>query len=99
MPNVEKHAPGAFCWIEPAADQNGARSAAAAYTINETMCAEGVPPHWDLYVAVNDAEECARRAAELGAPTYVPPMSMANIGRFAVLADPQGAAFAIFQSQ
>ena len=33
----------------------------------------------------------------LGARLHLPPMSMENVGRLAVIADPQGATFAIFQ--
>ena len=36
-------------------------------------------------------------AASLGATTYVPPSDIPGMGRFAVLADPQGAAFAIYR--
>ena len=39
----------------------------------------------------------ADKAKALGAKLYLPPMTMENVGRFAVLADPQGAVFALFQ--
>jgi predicted enzyme related to lactoylglutathione lyase len=34
----------------------------------------------------------------MGAKLYLAPMSMEGVGRFSVIADPQGAAFAIFKS-
>jgi uncharacterized protein len=57
------------------------------------------PPHWLSYFLVNDVDATAKKGAELGGRMYLPPMSLENVGRFAVLADPQGAAFAIFQSR
>jgi predicted enzyme related to lactoylglutathione lyase len=53
------------------------------------------PSHWLSYFAVASVDESAAKAASLGALTYVPPTDIPGTGRFAVLADPQGAAFAI----
>ena len=58
----------------------------------------GVPPHWLAYFAVDDVDACANKAKEMGAKLYLPPMSMEGVGRFSVIADPQGAVFAIFKS-
>lgn len=55
------------------------------------------PPHWLPYFAVADCDATAAKAASLGARTYVPPSDIPGMGRFAVLADPQGAAFAIYR--
>jgi predicted enzyme related to lactoylglutathione lyase len=57
-----------------------------------------VPAHWLPYFAVADCDAAAARAVSLGARTYVPPTSIEGTGRFAVLADPQGAAFAIYRA-
>jgi predicted enzyme related to lactoylglutathione lyase len=56
-----------------------------------------IPPHWGIYIAVDDCDATAQKAAALGARTYVPPMDIENVGRFATLADPQGAAFSIIK--
>ncbi len=53
------------------------------------------PPHWLSYFAVANVDESAAKAASLGGLTYVPPTDIPGMGRFAVLADPQGAAFAL----
>ena len=58
----------------------------------------GSPPAWVMYVAVPDVDESVSDATALGARTYVPPRDIPAIGRFAVLADPQGATFALFSS-
>lgn len=56
-----------------------------------------VPAYWLVYFAVDDVDATAGRAEELGGRQMVPPQDYPG-GRFAVLADPQGAAFAIFKS-
>ncbi len=57
-----------------------------------------VPSHWNIYFAVQSCDETVKRANAMGAKTMVPPQDIPNMGRFAMMFDPQGAAFAIFQS-
>lgn len=57
---------------------------------------ENVPPHWLGYIGTPDVDATAARAKELGATVYAAPMDIPGVGRFAVLADPQGAVFALF---
>lgn len=52
-----------------------------------------VPPYWLVYFAVDDADATAAKATELGGQTMVAMDTPA--GRIAVLADPQGAVFAV----
>ena len=56
-----------------------------------------MPPHWGIYIAVDDCDGKVAQAQSLGARTYVPPTDIPNVGRFAVLADPQGAVFNIIK--
>jgi uncharacterized protein len=58
----------------------------------------GMPPHWLPYFLVADVDATAAKAKQGGANIYLAPMSMENVGRFSVIADPQGAVFAIFKS-
>jgi predicted enzyme related to lactoylglutathione lyase len=58
----------------------------------------GTPSHWQVYLAVSDCNEAATRAKNLGARLHMPPMNIEKIGRMAVMTDPQGAAFAIFEA-
>jgi uncharacterized protein len=58
----------------------------------------GVPPHWRIYYQVADCAEATKKATGLGAMLYVPPMTIEGAGVMSVLADPQGAVFALFQS-
>lgn len=54
-----------------------------------------VPPHWMPYFQVTDCDGTAKRAAPLGGKVMVPPGDIENVGRFAMLADPQGATFSV----
>jgi predicted enzyme related to lactoylglutathione lyase len=53
---------------------------------------EGTPPHWSTTFAVDDADAAAERGQQLGGTVVVPPTDAPWV-RFAVLQDPQGAAF------
>ena len=58
----------------------------------------GAPSHWLPYIAAPDVDETVIQAAAMGAQTYVPPMDVPGVGRFAVMADPQGAVFAPYRA-
>ena len=58
---------------------------------------EGMPPVWHSYVAVDDADVCAQRAAELGGMVYGEPFDVMEAGRMAVVQDPTGAVFQPWQ--
>jgi uncharacterized protein len=58
---------------------------------------EGVPNHWHVYFAVADADATAARITELGGSVMVPPFDT-PIGKMAVVTDPQGAVFSLFQA-
>lgn len=55
---------------------------------------ESLPAHWMVYVAVKDTDATAARCKQLGGQILVHPTTI-EPGRFAVLADPQGASFAV----
>jgi predicted enzyme related to lactoylglutathione lyase len=57
----------------------------------------GAPPHWLGYVAVPDVDATAARAKELGGRVVHGPADIPDVGRFAILADPQGAVLAAFR--
>jgi uncharacterized protein len=56
-----------------------------------------VPSYWMPYFSVADCDVTAQRAEELGAAVHVPPTDIEHVGRFAVLADPLGASFALIR--
>ncbi len=57
----------------------------------------GVPSHWLLYFLVSDCDGATAKAKSLGAGIFYGPETMQGVGRWSVVADPQGAVFAIFQ--
>jgi predicted enzyme related to lactoylglutathione lyase len=58
---------------------------------------EGMPPHWNCYVTVADADVSAARAAELGATLLAEPFDVFDAGRMAAFQDPQGAVLSVWQ--
>jgi predicted enzyme related to lactoylglutathione lyase len=58
----------------------------------------GVPPHWNVYFNVDDVDASVAKAKDLGAQEIHPAFDVEGIGRMAVLADPQGAAFNLLQA-
>ena len=57
----------------------------------------GAPPHWMGYISTENVDATTSAAKARGASVQVPPTDIPEVGRFAVLTDPQGASFAIFQ--
>ncbi|MDS9467014.1 VOC family protein [Paracoccus sp. MBLB3053] len=57
----------------------------------------GMPPFWMVYYDVDDADAAAAKVQSMGGKVHVEPSDIPGTGRFAVLADPQGAAFGILQ--
>jgi predicted enzyme related to lactoylglutathione lyase len=54
-------------------------------------------PHWGCYYAVNDVDEAARKAVELGATLCVPPTDIPGVGRFCGITSPQGVSFYVIR--
>jgi predicted enzyme related to lactoylglutathione lyase len=77
--------------------QLGGLDAAAAYTMRDEERAQA-PPHWNLYIAVEDADACVERAAELGGTVIAAPFDVPGQGRMAVIQDPTGAFFCVWQA-
>jgi predicted enzyme related to lactoylglutathione lyase len=63
-----------------------------------TLMAPNTPPHWLAYVAVSDVAASTKKAKELGAKVHMEPMDVPKVGIFSVIADPTGAALALFRS-
>jgi uncharacterized protein len=57
----------------------------------------GVPPTWNSYVTVDSADAAAAKATELGATVHAPPFDVMDAGRMAVIQDPQGAFFMVWE--
>lgn len=57
----------------------------------------GAPPHWLSHVTVEDLDASVAKVKALGGKIYNGPVAIPTVGRFAIIADPQGAVISIFQ--
>ena len=130
MPQVDRHVPGDFCWMELATSDQSAgknfytslfgwapndipmgpdsyytifrmngRDVAAGCTLQPDEVAMHIPPHWNLYISVDNADASAKKAGELGGKVIAGPFDVADAGRMAVIQDPTGAYFSLWQPQ
>jgi|SRR5579871_2233768 len=66
--------------------------------INEDMKKQGMVPHWNAYIAVNDVDATIKTAIKFGAEVVMPAMDVPNAGRMAFIKDPTGAHISLWQS-
>jgi predicted enzyme related to lactoylglutathione lyase len=57
----------------------------------------GMPAAWNSYITVASADAAAERAAQLGGAVHASPFEAMSAGRMAVIQDPQGAFFSVWQ--
>ena len=69
------------------------------YKLMPDMVAQGIPPHWMSYVAVTNADESAEKAKAEGATVMNGPFDVFTMGRMAVIQDPAGAVFSIWEAK
>jgi len=74
----------------------GERGVAGLMALPAEACAAGARPGWIGYVGVADVDAAAARLTGAGGLIHRPPADIPNVGRFAVVADPGGAVFALF---
>jgi uncharacterized protein len=65
--------------------------------IPEEARAMGARPGWMGYIGVADVDAMAARVQAAGGVLHRPPEDIPGVGRFAVVADPHGAAFILFK--
>jgi uncharacterized protein len=75
----------------------GGKPAAAIATQPQQQRDAGVPPAWQSYVTVESADAAADKATNLGATVHAPPFDVMEAGRMAVIQDPQGGFFMIWE--
>jgi uncharacterized protein len=73
------------------------RSAAAISPQQADEAAQGIPPHWNVYVTVEDVEATAGKVADAGGQVLAAPFDVFDAGRMAVIADPSGGALSLWQ--
>jgi hypothetical protein len=72
--------------------------AAPSGPIGGTVDARALTPHWLPYIGTTDVDATVEKATQLGARVLSAAQALPNGGRYATLADPQGAAFGIHAS-
>jgi uncharacterized protein len=61
------------------------------------VASPGTPSHWLPFIAVEEVQSFTQRAESLGAKVLVTPTVVPGKGRYSVVLDPTGAAFALWQ--
>lgn len=92
-----------FGWSAADTDMGGG-NVYTVFSSGETMAAGlmASPPEmrggaaWIPYVGADDVDAAVAKAPGLGSTVMVEPMDVAGVGRFAVIADPAGAVFGLF---
>ena len=72
----------------------GGKQVAAA---SPKMPGDSSPSAWTTYITVADTDETVAKAKERGGSVLFEPMDVFDAGRMAVLADPSGGVFAVWQ--
>ena len=73
------------------------RDVGGLYRLSAEMTAQGVPPHWLSYVRTVDVDAAVARVPELGGRVVMGPFDVMTAGRMAVVQDPTGGTFAMWQ--
>ena len=73
------------------------QDAAACCTLQPEQKAHGVPPNWAVYIAVENADATVARITSAGGGVMMAPFDVMDLGRMAVVSDPAGAVFCLWQ--
>jgi predicted enzyme related to lactoylglutathione lyase len=79
------------------ADDSGGRMVAGATALDDDAGASGTRPQWLGSIGSSDVDATVAQAVALGARVVQPAADMPNVGRMAVLADPQGGMFGVYK--
>ena len=69
------------------------------YELSSEMLQQGMPPHWLSYVAVDNADDAAAQAISAGGTVLKEPFDVGPNGRMAIVQDPTGPVFAVWQTK
>jgi predicted enzyme related to lactoylglutathione lyase len=69
----------------------------AMSTNSPEMAGMNVPPHWAVYLSVDDVDARLEKVTANGGTIVVPAMDIPKVGRMALIADPQGAHIWLFK--
>jgi uncharacterized protein len=75
----------------------GDKMVAGVMTLPAEVCDAGGRPGWVGYIGADDVDAATAGVKKAGGAVHRPPEDIPNIGRFSVVADPQGAVFMLFK--
>ena len=78
-------------WLGPQGPLGG------VMTLPDELRKSGAPPHWMGHVEVDDVDATVAKATSNGGSVHLPPTAIPEVGRFAIIADPQGASLSVFK--
>lgn len=73
----------------------GSRGVGGVMALPAEACTAGARPGWMGYIGVADIDAAAQRVVASGGRLYREPSDIPDVGRFAIVADPGGAVFAL----
>jgi len=79
--------------------RKGGKDVCGLYQLSEQQRSQGVPPHWLSYISVAGADEASRKATSLGGTVLMGPFDVLDVGRMALVQDPTGAMFALWEAR
>jgi predicted enzyme related to lactoylglutathione lyase len=71
----------------------------ALHQMDKERQSQGIPPHWGAYVSVESADQATTKAKSLGANVLMEPFDVMDVGRMAILQDPTGAVFQVWEAR
>jgi predicted enzyme related to lactoylglutathione lyase len=69
------------------------------YQLSSEMLQQGVPPHWLSYISVTNADDATAQAIAAGGSATKDPFDVGPNGRMAIIQDPTGPVFAVWQAK
>ena len=75
----------------------GDAQVAGMMTMPPEVCEAGWKPGWVGHIGVDDVDAYTKRVSQAGGKVHREPTDIPGIGRFSVVADPQGASYMMFQ--
>lgn len=73
------------------------QSVAGLLPLNKAQLALNIPPHWNLYLNVENVDQSTARAALLGATVLAEGFDVMEVGRMSIIQDPCGAIVYLWQ--
>jgi predicted enzyme related to lactoylglutathione lyase len=67
------------------------------FRLTDDMCRQGAAPCWMMYIGVDDVDACVSAITSAGGSVLLAAFDIPDIGRIAMLSDPQGAPFYVMR--